>query len=247
MKQRTTEWIENIDLNYHERQFDTPYQSTIAFCDWLEEIGYINKDSQFTVIDLASGQGANTYYLAQRYKKSKFIGIDINSELVLRGNKYLQDKGIKNCYLEVGDIYRLEDKYISEIDAIVSFQTLSWLPEFKEPLAAMTKLKSKWIALTSLFYDGPISCTINVTDYDPKLYPIKESFYNIYSLPVVKEYMSELGYNHFESTPFEIGLDLPKPITKGRGTFTEKLENGRRLQISGPLLLPWNFIAVKSQ
>jgi Lysylphosphatidylglycerol synthase TM region len=30
MKQRTTEWIEKVDLQYHERQFKEPYRSTVA-------------------------------------------------------------------------------------------------------------------------------------------------------------------------------------------------------------------------
>jgi hypothetical protein len=109
----------------------------------------------------------------------------------------------------------------------------------------MTKLKPKWIALTSLFYDGPLSCTIEVQDYDSNLQPCMKSFYNVYSLPLVKKILLELGYCNFQSTEFEINIDLPRPDRKGKGTYTERLQSGRRLQISGPLLMPWYFIAVK--
>jgi ubiquinone/menaquinone biosynthesis C-methylase UbiE len=245
MKQRTTEWIEKVDLLYHELEFEEPYRSTVAFCDWLEEIGYIRKDSQLRIIDLGSGQGGNIFYMGKRYPQSKFIGVDINPDLVMSGNKFFQDHGIENCRLESGDIYKLA-KYVSEFDGIVTFQTLSWLPEFKEPITAMSKLQAKWIALTSLFYDGPISCTIEVQDYDATLQVCKESFYNVYSLPVIQKFLSERGYSNFQSTPFEIDIDLPKPIHKGRGTYTEKLQNGHRLSISGPLLMPWYFITASS-
>ncbi len=247
MKQRTTEWIEKVDLQYHERQFKEPYRSTVAFCDWLEEIGYISKDSQLTILDLACGQGANTYYMGKRYPRSEFIGVDINSDIVMSGNKVLQDGGITNCHLESGDIYKLGGEYVSAFDGIVSFQTLSWLPEFRKPITAMSKLHAKWIALSSLFYDGPLSCTIEVQVYDESLQPSRKSFYNVYSLPVIRDFLSEVAYSGFQSTPFEIDIELPKPHTKGMGTYTETLNNGHRLQVSGPLLMPWYFIAAKRQ
>ena len=199
------------------------------------------------ILDIGSGSGANIYYMVKRYSNSTFLGVDINPDLVMRGNQFFQDNGIENCRLVQGDIYKLDEAYRSVFDGIVSFQTLSWLPEFKEPITAMSKLRAKWMALTSLFYDGPLSCTIDVQDYDATLQPCKESFYNIYSLPVVKAFLSEQGYAKFQFTPFEIDIDLPKPDTKGRGTYTEKLQNGCRLQCSGPLLMPWYFIAIEEQ
>lgn len=40
----------------------------------------------------------------------------------------------------------------------------------------------------------------------------------------------------------KLGAHLPKPEKAGLGTYTEKLEDGRRIQISGGLMLPWYFI-----
>jgi SAM-dependent methyltransferase len=247
MKQRTTEWIEKNNLQYHERQFKEPYRSTVAFCDWLEKLNYISKDSQLTILDLGCGLGANIFYMGKRYPKSKFIGVDINPDIVMSGNLIFQNTRITNCHLESGDIYKLSNEYISQFDGIVSFQTLSWLPDFREPITEMSKVQAKWIALTSLFYDGPLSCTIEVQDYDESLELCKEYFYNVYSLSVIRKFMSEVGYSDFQSIPFEIDIDLPKPTTNGLGTYTEKLANGHRLQISGPLLLPWYYIAAKRQ
>lgn len=243
MKQRTTEWIEKVNIEYHESQFKEPYRSTVAFCDWLEKIGYIERNSQLIIMDLCSGQGANTYYMAKRYPKSKFVGVDINSDIVKKGNTFFQSMGIKNCHLEVGDIYNLDSKYVSKFHGIVSYQTLSWLPEFEEPMKAMTKLDPQWIGLTSLFYDGEISCAIEVKIYNTALELSKECFYNVYSLPIIKKLFSKKKYLSFQFTPFEIDIDLPKPKKRVMGTYTKKLEDGHRLQISGPLLLPWYFIA----
>ncbi len=245
MEQRATEWLEKVNTEYHERQFKEPYRSTVAFCDWLESIGYIKKDSQLEIIDFCSGQGANIYYMGRRYPKCAFVGVDINPDIVKKGNSFFQTNDIRNCRLEVGDIYNLDGKYLSRFDGIVSYQTLSWLPEFKKPIEAMIKLGAKWVALTSLFYDGQVSCTIEVRECDTNLEPFRDAFYNVYSLPIIRKYFSEKGYSDFQFSSFEIDIDLPKPDKKVMSTYTEKMENGHRLQISGPLLMPWYFIATK--
>jgi len=92
MKQRTTEWVGKwtgkVDTDYHKKQFKEPYRSTVHFCDWLEKIGYINSKSKLLIMDLCSGQGANIYYMSKRYPLCKFVGIDLNHELVSNGNDF---------------------------------------------------------------------------------------------------------------------------------------------------------------
>ncbi len=245
MEQRTAEWLDRdkVNTDYHERQFREPYRSTIAFCEWLETERLVSPESELRIVDLCSGTGANIHHMSKRYPKSTFLGVDINPDNVERGNAFFQSNGIDRCRLEVGDIYNLDPGYVSEFDGVVSFQTLSWLPDFKAPIQAMTTLAPRWIAVTSLFYDGPVSCTIDVTEYTAGLEPNRSSFYNVYSLPTVRKHMQTNGYSDFRFTPFEIDVDLPKPSHGLMSTYTEQLEDGRRLQLSGPLLMPWYFIA----
>ncbi len=244
MEQRTAEWLDKnkVNTDYHERQFREPYRSTVAFCDWLETERLMCPESEQRILDLCSGAGANIYYMSKRYPKSSFLGVDINPDNVEQGNAFFQSKGMDNC-LEVGDVYNLDPKYVSGFDGVVSFQSLMALPEFERPLRAMAKLAPEWIAATSLFYDGPVSCIIDMTEYDVGLEANRSGFYNVYSLPVVRKHMQANGYRDFRFTPFEIDVDLPKQRQGLMSTYTEKLEDGRRLQISGPLLMPWYFIA----
>lgn len=245
MEQRTAEWLDKnkVNTDYHDRQVREPYRSTIAFCDWLETERLVSPESELRVLDLCSGTGANIYHMSKRYPKSTFLGVDINPDNVERGNAFFQSGGVDECRLEVGDIYNLDPRYVSKFDGVVSFQSLMALPEFVGPLRAMAKLAPRWIALTSLFYDGPVSCTIDIAEYDAGLEPNRSGFYNVYSLPVVRKHMRANGYRDFRFTPFEIDVDLPKSREGLMSTYTERLEDGRRLQISGPLLMPWYFIA----
>ena len=245
MEQRTAEWLDKnkVNTDYHERQFLEPYRSTVAFCDWLEAERLMSPESELRIVDLCSGTGANIYHMSKRYPKSTFLGVDINPDNVERGNAFFQSRGIDQCRLEFGDIYNLDPRYASAFDGVVSLQTLSWLPDYKAPLQAMTNLAPQWVAVTSLFYDGPVSCTIDVTEYEASLEPNRSSFYNVYSLPLVRKHMEANGYGDFRFTPFGIDVDLPKPGHGLMSTYTEKLEDGRRIQLSGPLLMPWYFIA----
>jgi SAM-dependent methyltransferase len=245
MTQRITEWIEITD-DYHETQWENTYNSTIKFCAWLESLQILNLGDPNVkmILDVGAGAGANLYYMAQRYTNYLFKGIDLNANLITLGNKKLQENLVKNASLDEGDLYKIPIDYRNNFDGIVMFQTLSWLPEYKKPIKKMVSLNPKWIALTSLFYDGEVNCKIETQDYTRPLnnYPYKEAFYNIYAIRLVKELFEEYGYRKFIYVPFEIDIDIPKPSHSGMGTYTEKLQNGKRIQISGPLLMPWYFI-----
>jgi ubiquinone/menaquinone biosynthesis C-methylase UbiE len=226
---------------YHEKQFERPYQSSIDFFNWLESVGVI-KDSGQNILDVGCGMGANIYYAAQRFKKNTFAGLDNNPGVIESGIKQFSEKLRKRCELSVGDIYDLAN-FIPKntFDGVISLQTLSWLNEHEKAIKAMASLSPKYIALTSLFYDGPIEAMTCINEFDNAGNKIQH-MYNTYSLTKIRELFSNLGYNRFQYTPFHISIDLQQTTNDRMQTYTETLESGRRLQISGPLLMNWYFV-----
>ena len=245
--QRTDEWIEGCDWALHERQFKEPYRITSRFMEWLTERGCFEMDPRSRIADFGAGMGANTYFFAKQNAAIDFLGFDINPECVHRGNERLKELGAKNCHLEVADLYNLDPKYYRRFNGIISCATLSWLPDLPTAVSALAKLEPQWIAATSLFYDGPIDCIIETRDYSRPLESgaCTTKFYNIYSIENARHCFAELGYTQFDFVPFQIDIDLARPASHGMGTYTEKLGDGRRLQISGPLLMPWYFILAR--
>ena len=124
----------------------------------------------------------------------------------------------------------------------IMLQTLSWLPEAERALNEIVKLNPKWIALSSLFYDGLVESKTEIIELDNSANPTNQNFYNTYSIPKTKQTLEQHGYRIFKYTPFEMDVDLPKPEHSHMGTYTMLLSNGKRLQISGPLLMNWHFI-----
>ena len=242
--QRTDEWTKNYNADYFNRQFVEPYRSTVAFCNWLDSIDVMNPNSSINILDVGTGKGSNIYYMAQRYKNAKFTGVDINPEFVDEGNAIMKAKNVDDrCTLDTGDIYNFDKKYVNKYKGIVCYQTLSWLPDYKEPIKSMAGLGADWIALTSLFFDGDVNCKIELDEYNKGFDAApKNTFYNVYSLPLIQRFFAAHGYSKLLYAPFEIDIDIPKPDHKIMGTYTEKLQNGHRIQVSGPLLMNWYFV-----
>ncbi len=246
-EQRQAEWLdEHNNYAYHMRQFEKPYNSTVRFADWLEEIGVLDQSVRSRVLDVGCGAGANIYYFRKRFTECVYSGLELNDHLVIAGNSMLKQLGMDgSAMLRSGDLYKLDSEENGDIDCLLSLQTLSWLPDFKRPLESFCSLNPKWVCLTSLFYDGPLSCRIEVIEHNKKNFGDVPSFYNIYSLSEVSSYLNSLGYEQFHFKKFDIDIDLPRPESGELGTYTEQTLDGRRLQISGPLLMPWYFLAAK--
>ena len=237
--QKLNEWANEINLDYHLRQYKETYRSTIHFCDFLEQFNIMNKG---TVGDIGAGLGSNIRYMSERYPDIEFLGIELDPQLVKLGNGYLKEYGAKNCKLMQGDLYNLNPNLTGMFDGVICTQVLLALPEYKTPLEKIISLKPRWIGLNSIFYDGPINATI-IIEYYSKQYKNDLKFYhNVYSIDLVRKLFMKQGFTTFEYTPFNIDIDLKKPNTKEMSTYTVKTVEGKRLQISGPLLMNWYFI-----
>lgn len=120
------------DPDYYDRQFASPYQSTISFCDWLVELGAIDRESN-KICDLGCGKGANLYYMVRRFPHCDFVGMDIDEQLIGDGRAFLSRASVPNCQPLVGDLHRAGSHFRSgQFDGIISMQTLSWLPGYEK-------------------------------------------------------------------------------------------------------------------
>ena len=153
----------------------------------------------------------------------------------------------RNLAFEVGDWFALNRKW-KGADGVISLQTLSWLSEMREPMVQIFEvIKPNWIGISSLFYEGDISCKVEVYEHSRS----RKTYYNVYSLKELDRLANDYGYSVVKFSRFDIGIDLPKPKNIDvMGTFTERvLENSdsRRLQISGPLLMNWYFVLLEKK
>lgn len=236
-----TSWIDPISMDYHMKQWNEPKESTKVFLETFSNELSMSKN----IIDIGAGAGAATYYLAKRNSRTEFIGIDHSKELIESAKKTSREFHLTNLSFETGDWFNLDKKW-GGVDGVISLQTLSWLPEMRIPMTQIFEIiKPDWIGLTSLFYEGDISCRVEVFEHSRS----RKTFYNVYSLKELNRLSAAYGYEIVKSNRFDIEIDIPKSTNIDlMGTFTEKIEGSsdyKRLQISGPLLMNWYFVLIK--
>jgi hypothetical protein len=173
------------------------------------------------------------------------VGIDINAGLVEAGKETIKGLGIANARLEVGDMFRVAERFRGSTSVVLSFQVLLSMPDLDETLRAMASTNATTIAMSSLFTESHVEVKCVIRDHSRGLgeSPYFPAEYNVYPLDLVRSRFTALGYTQFVYEPFEIDIDLPKPAHGGLATFTEKTIDGRRLQFSGPIHMPWYFVA----
>lgn len=246
MQEGLKEWIimDDENLKFHMNQYEKPYRSTVKFLEYLKSKV---KRTGNVILDLGCGAGAVLGYLLQDKRIFEGgVGVDINKYLVEEGNRILMERNITNCELWERDFNELKKTDFRRVDGIISLQTFNILPNYYEIVQCMCRLEPNWIAFTTLGFEGLIDYEIRLHDYTKnKDGDYTEVFYNIYSLPKMKEYFENLGYSKFDYKEFDIDIDLPQTNKMGRGTYTIKMEQGKRMQISGGLMMPWYFVFVE--
>lgn len=219
--QRLQEW-ESIDdraWSYHQDQWDKPKESTIEFEIFVSNLISNSKN----IIDLGAGSGAATASIASKHPNTFFTAFDYSKELISIGKKISIERGLKNIFFKQGDWFKIK-KERGVYDGVISLQTLSWLPDCKRPLSLIFKnFSPRWVALTSLFYEGDITCKIEVDEHIRD----RKTFYNIYSLPAISRLCQENGYTLTKAVPFEIKKDIDRPADLNfMGTYTRKVFAG---------------------
>ena len=195
------------------------------------------------ILDACCGVGHVLRFLSEISPESTFLGVDQTPYLIEEAKTLCQDK--KNISFEAGDVYELPSKYPKEFDISINWKTISWLPYYDQLLKALVDVTKKHIFISSLFYDGDIDFETKVREFQKEAG--KEGFnvfYNVYSIPRFKEFVYGLGAKNIEVHDFEIGIDIPKPPKDQMGTYTVRLENGKRLQISGAVVMSWKIIRI---
>ena len=242
-------WLDPRHLEYHRRQFSTPYRSIMALGELLR--ARIGGAMAGRAVDVACGAGANICHLGRMFPGVQWTGVDIADALFPLGLQLMRDEGMDPLpHLQKADAYRLCNVLpAGSFDLTFSIQTLSWMPAYEEPLEQLFKVTRPggWIVISSLFTDSLVDAQIEIRQYPngPAAPFDGPSHYNIYCMERFEGVCRKLGASDVISADFEMDVDLPKPEHRLMGTYTERMSSGRRLQVSGPLLMPWKFVLIR--
>ena len=248
---------QDVDYFAHAKEyiindFNNPKVSTKSFFNFLQKYNSLDCMSNEIILDIGAGGCSGTAYFAKKKKSVDFYGVDYNKELVKWVNEVLwvenKQYKLENLNLIYGDWNNPEaikkDVKGSKIKCIISVHSLCTQKNFRDSMESLISLDSEFIAINSLFYNGPLDVLIHIrdnkiTDDNP------DADFNIHSLTEADKFMLSKGYKNIFTEFFEINLDLPKPLNGERGTYTINSSISKYTQFSGPVFLPWHFVLYK--
>ena len=211
-------------LNYHKRQWREPYRQTVAFADFISEFVVSGGD----YVDAGCGAGSATQYFRKYFPKAHFTGLDVSRQLIALARE--QSGGGK---YDVDDLSNLRTRF--GIHGVTCLQVLHIMPNYQTPLHQIaTRIRPKWIAFSTLVYEGDIDCQIVVTEHSRP----RQSYHNIYGLPRLTMFMAAEKYTLKRYQPFNLDINIKRPLDSD--TMRSWTDHG--LVRSGPLLLPWVFM-----
>jgi cyclopropane fatty-acyl-phospholipid synthase-like methyltransferase len=219
---------------FNNRQYDEMYRSTDFIIDCLRPI--LSVDETYTIVDAGTGGGANLYYIANEYQKHNFIGVDLNEHYLQQAIDTHQKLGIENTEFMCSDILRIDE---IDSDIIGSAQLLNIL-EFEKGKRFMEecfKTAKRAVFVHSLFTERPLEYEMKV--HDPSVDKIISE--SIHSVVNMKKMAEQHGFIMKINKEFLMDIDLPDKFD-GRGTYTVKTDNGKRLQFTDVLYCPWRFL-----
>lgn len=231
-----------ITEEYYKKSIQKTYQQIFLeekiLPKILNDIKKIEK-----IADIACGGGTLTYHLSKIYPDAEFILSDINPEAIEIAKN--SNSNLKKVIFLCEDFLRTSISPNS-VDIVFCSQTLLTVTKskkFLEKLLEITKGGGYFI-LSSLFnleHDVDIYC--NVKDLTRK--GNVKLKYNTFSKKTISMWLKN-KVEFFDIIPFEMPVSLPKE-SRGLGSYTLKLDNGKYITISGGILMWWGFLYGKKR
>lgn len=202
-------------------------------------------NNNLQILDAGCGIGHSIYFLNELSPGSQFLGVDQTEVYIKEATKFFGS--LENAKFVTANVEELPAKYSKFFDVAVSRAVISWMPGYEKFMQALVAVTKKHIFVSSLFYDGDVDFFSTIKMYKGESGVNTETateLRNVYSFPRFKKFVESLGAKEVVAVDFEMPIDLPKPSVDMVATFTEKLANGKRLQISGAIIMSWKWVRI---
>lgn len=233
--------------DYHSQQYENCYETTSGLLQLVEhQVPDVDRRS---LLDVACGAGANVYHMLRRWPDCNVTGVDLDESLLEYARAKLPREFAGRCRYEQANLFDLPTKYEPDaFDITTLMQTLLLFgpDEYAEVIRSLMKVTSEWIFLSSLFTDKQMDVTSQIRDY-VRFGPDSKEYisYNVLCMSRFRRVCDQLGVKEIIFRDFWISVDLSGPAAGGIGTYTVRRDDGRRLQFSGAVFMPWKFAALR--
>jgi ubiquinone/menaquinone biosynthesis C-methylase UbiE len=198
--------------------------------------------SPVQVADIACGAGAVSFHLSELLPNAHFFLADSNPQAVALARKLMDGR---NARVVEQDLYAL-DVPDQTFDVTICWQTLSWIEDparAARELVRITRAGGTILASALFNLDFDVDILAEVLDRTRGESGVPAAYrYKTYSRAAVAEWLDGVPCD-LQIERFDMALDLARS-GRGLGTYTERLADGRCLQISAGMLLNWGILKI---
>ncbi len=236
-----------IDMEYHSRQYQQIYETTKALLEFVDEVAGKKQNDQ-RILDAACGGGANCFHMLSRWGGSRVTGVDLDEDLLEFARTKLPEQMRQRCDYVAHDLLDLPRRFpepFADVTTLMQTLLLFGADDYPDLLRSLVKVTRGWIVLSSLFSDRRMDVEMNIRDYVRFGEKSRQQVrYTVLDMERFRGVCAGLGVREVVFKDFEIGIDLVGPA-HGLGTRTCRMEDGRRLQFSGAVNMPWKLVALR--
>lgn len=236
---RTIQTDKSDSENYYQKHLHNKSEQQ----KFLEELLLKENLKPKIIADIACGSGTLSFHINKIFPEAEFLLVDLNEDALQLAKINLENINA-NYYCE--SVYDMKSIPENSCDLVFCWQTLSWLEEPQKALKELIRIckKNGRIFISSLFniehdvdiYSRVYDLTRKTAEAD-MYYP-----YNTYSAKSIAKWVEQDVESH-KIIEFIPSVDLFFE-GKGAGTYTVKTENGKRLQLSGGMLMNWGILII---
>jgi len=209
----------------------------------LEKVISADKPAAKQIADIACGAGTLSYHISKLYPEAEFSLIDVNDSALAKAKEVLKD--VKNVKFVNHSIFDLSP-FKEQFDIVFCWMTLLALDKPKEALDQLLsacKKGGKIYASTLFNFHHDVDVYAHFTDHTRD--SGKEGIfmqYNTFSMHTLDKWLKGKvqSYKVHEFNP-DIDFEYDG---KGIGTYTVTTKEGKRLQISGGMLMSWGILEI---
>lgn len=195
------------------------------------------------ILDACCARGRLMHFLNEFNGDQEYVGFDYLEELVEEANAHFKD--VPNVTVVHADIYRLSERWGKEFDISILYKTLLNFPRYEDALEQLFAVTREKVYLTSIFYEGNADFDIRIHKYAVYESATDYAHYNCYGIPRFTDFCRARGAREVLFHDLKLDFDLPKADNPDIvATHTERLANGERLELTGPVLMDWKLVEI---
>ena len=193
---------------------------------------FLNRHPKPRVLDVGCATGDLLHYFGTLFPHAELFGFDFLKKLLDRAKKE-----VKNAQFFQIDITKRSTLPRSKYDAIFMVGVHSIFDDYKSWLDNLLWLLNDGgtIFVMGTFNPEPVDVLIktrDVSQFEPDSW---QSGWNLFSIKTISRHLDRRKAQ-YQFIPFELPIDIKKNLKDPLRSWTEKLENGKRMVINGTQL-----------